>query len=642
MAHTIKARLWLGFAMVIALVCIGNAIAYCFSLSAAANIQTLLKGTVDKSVAERVGAEECRAQLMQARHEEKSFLLERNPNSVLAIDAAIASSTETLQNIQKIAQDPQVKQSAQDAAGQIGKYKAALHEVVELTTKKGLTLDTGLLGDLRTAAHDVEKIVNDQGLAELSVVMLSCRRHEKDYLLRGDEKYIEEISKCVAEFNKQMVAFSLPQDVQSKAADLWKKYVERMKAIAQIDKEIREKQSRMSDAAAGMEKAVAQIADAAAKDIGNVTSATSDVLYAIRIVIIWVAIATMVVGCLIAFVSSNSVTRPLRKIIAVLTASTGKVTLASKQVAQSSQSMAEGASVQASSLEETSASLEEIASMTRQNADNARQATAMADGASTAAESGQKVTLNMGEEISTRIKQLTDAIGQIKSSTDQTAKIIKTIDEIAFQTNLLALNAAVEAARAGDAGKGFAVVAEEVRNLAQRSADAARNTASLIEQSQANAANGVKVSSDVAQILKQAVEIEIAKNFQSAVEASSKVKHLIAEVASATDEQAKGIEQVNTAVAAMDKVTQGNAANAEESAAASEQLAFQARELSEMVEELIRITGGSKEFEVSGEETGVAGRLQRPAPRAVESDRRATPAAIVSSNRHALAACEVN
>ncbi|MBD3344585.1 MAG: chemotaxis protein, partial [Chitinivibrionales bacterium] len=172
-------------------------------------------------------------------------------------------------------------------------------------------------------------------------------------------------------------------------------------------------------------------------------------------------------------------------------------------------------------------------------------------------------------------------INKIKTSSDETAKIIKTIDEIAMQTNLLALNAAVEAARAGEAGRGFAVVAEEVRNLAQRSAEAAKNTADLIEGSQKNADNGVAASEDVGRSLEQ-----IGGRVQ-------KVAQLISEVSAASEEQSQGIDQVNTAVAQMDQVTQTNAANSEESASASEELSGQAQNLNVMVAELIAIVGGS-------------------------------------------------
>jgi methyl-accepting chemotaxis protein len=250
--------------------------------------------------------------------------------------------------------------------------------------------------------------------------------------------------------------------------------------------------------------------------------------------------------------------------------SAAQVNAAASQISSGSQSLAEGASEQASSLEEISSSLEEMSAMTRQNADNSSQATGLAAVANKSADKGQET---MKEMLATIIK--------IKTSSDETAKIVKTIDEIAFQTNLLALNAAVEAARAGEAGKGFAVVAEEVRNLAQRSAKAAKTTADLIEESVHNAEDGVNVTGQVAAVLD-----EIA-------DGSKKMNTLVIEIATASEEQAKGIEQVNMAVSELDKVTQQNAANAEESASAGEELSSQATELQSMVSHftLTKITG---------------------------------------------------
>jgi len=237
-----------------------------------------------------------------------------------------------------------------------------------------------------------------------------------------------------------------------------------------------------------------------------------------------------------------------------------QVASASVQVSTGGQSLSQGASEQASSLEEVSSSLQEMSSMTKQNAINAREAKGIAEEARGSAEKGVE-----------SMNRMSSAIDMIKTSSDSTSRIVKTIDEIAFQTNLLALNAAVEAARAGDAGKGFAVVAEEVRNLAQRSAEAAKNTSSLIEEAVKNSENGV------------AINAEVLKNFQEITEKINKVSQVVAEIAAASEQQDQGISQVNKAVEQMNQLTQQNAANAEESASAAQEMSSQSEEMRSMV-----------------------------------------------------------
>jgi hypothetical protein len=282
----------------------------------------------------------------------------------------------------------------------------------------------------------------------------------------------------------------------------------------------------------------------------------------------------LVMGGLVSAGLTLLIVRPLMRtltgLIDNLNDGAEQIAAAAGQTSAASQSLAEGAGEQAASLEETSASLEEMSSMTKRNAENAQKANELARQARTAADKG------VGD-----MQTMSAAMEALKVSSDDIAKIIKTIDEIAFQTNILALNAAVEAARAGEAGMGFAVVADEVRNLAQRSAQAAKETAAKIEGAIAKTAQGVEINNKVAATLNEIVT------------KARQVDELAAEVAGASREQTQGITQINTALTQMDQVTQSNAANAEESAAAAQELNAQATVLKESVHELVRLVGVS-------------------------------------------------
>ncbi|MCF8061030.1 MAG: hypothetical protein K9M82_00805 [Deltaproteobacteria bacterium] len=269
------------------------------------------------------------------------------------------------------------------------------------------------------------------------------------------------------------------------------------------------------------------------------------------------------------YFTQRSITRPVNRMIEGLTQSAEEVTRASGQISTASQSLAEGASEQAASIEETSSSLEEMASMTQQNADNAAKADRIMREA--------KETV---ETANASMVELTASMEVITKSSDETSKIVKTIDEIAFQTNLLALNAAVEAARAGDAGAGFAVVADEVRSLAMRAAEAAGNTADLIDDTTRKVKDGSSLLS------------RTNEEFQEVSFGAAKVADLVSEISAASNEQAQGIDQVNRAVAEMDKVVQQNASQAEESASASEEMNAQSEQLKGIILQLAALVRG--------------------------------------------------
>jgi len=268
------------------------------------------------------------------------------------------------------------------------------------------------------------------------------------------------------------------------------------------------------------------------------------------------------------FFLGRRISKPITTAVVGLSDAADQIASGAEAVSNSSQTLAEGASEQAAAIEETSSSLEEMSSMTKQNADNASHANQL-----------MTETKDTVARASRSMGNLTTSMGEISRASEETSKIIKTIDEIAFQTNLLALNAAVEAARAGEAGAGFAVVADEVRNLALRAAEAAKNTADLIEST----VKKVKEGSELVE--------KTEKEFGEVTASVGKSGELIGEISAASQEQAQGIEQVNKAVSEMDKVVQQNASNAEESASASEEMDAQAMRMKEFVGGLVALVG---------------------------------------------------
>jgi methyl-accepting chemotaxis protein/methyl-accepting chemotaxis protein-1 (serine sensor receptor) len=318
-------------------------------------------------------------------------------------------------------------------------------------------------------------------------------------------------------------------------------------------------------------------------------------------------IAVVIAAAVIAILLFRSIlgsNRTLRQICAEIAEGARQVASASKQVSSASSALAQGSSEQAASLEETSASTEEINSMTQKNAENA----------STAARETENAD-NLLAETTQKLDQMIASMKEINTSSEKISRIIRVIDEIAFQTNILALNAAVEAARAGEAGMGFAVVADEVRNLAQRCAQAAKDTSDLIEESIVRSQEGKGKLDDVSAWVNRVVDN------------ASRIKVLANEVHMGSQEQARGIEQIARAVSQMQQVTQSTAASAEESASAGEEMSAQAANLNDAVNRLSGLVGAGEEMETVSARTAPTGLRAGTPARSAPARRESRPTA---------------
>lgn len=530
--------------------------------------------------------------LFKIRQHEKNYIIRNDNRYVDEVNKNIKALKKQIKTTKDKFDNQANKQVMTDIAKSLSQYQKEFSDYVELEAEK----DNAIVSMIKEA-RDLEKVSSsirqDQkneyakllktkstevdkkdkldkadDANKIIKMSLNARIEEKNYISRNEKAYVKKFDSIINNI------ISLARNLESRFKDISNQaetgkliksateYESTFLDYVNLNKKQDQARNEMEIAA----RAIVEKCLSFRKTQKEMMIKTISISKILMLVISGIAI---VVGSFLAFFITIGITKPINRISKVLANTSNQVSSASNQVSSSSLHLAEGATQQAAGLEETSASIEEMTAMAKSNAENAN----LANNITTD-------TLGMMDNANTSMNELINSMDDISKSSGEAVKIIKTIDEIAFQTNLLALNAAVEAARAGDAGAGFAVVAEEVRNLAMRATDAAKNTSVLLEDTVEKIKGGSSFVS------------ETNANFKKVVDGSKKIGSLVGEISNASQEQSQGIIQLNAAVSEMDQVTQRTAAIAEESSSAAEELNAQASHVKEIVSELMAITVG--------------------------------------------------
>jgi methyl-accepting chemotaxis protein len=426
--------------------------------------------------------------------------------------------------------------------------------------------------------NTIERIEKADDMNRLIKHLLQIRRYEKNYIIRNDKKSID----IVDQYANRMIELVQKNKKKCRHAAFKSNMEELIQEIEKYRKSFQIFVSKLDQHHVSSEK-IAKIETldddmvAAAQRIESIASEyrktmKHELKERTDMAIIFVLSTTgfaIVMGLIFALMITRMITIPLKKVVDRLTETSSQISEVSSLITDSSASLAEGTTQQAAALEESSANLEEISRMTKSNADNAK-----------FGNTAMKKALEAVDDANSGMNRVNDFMNKISESSQETHLIIKTIDEIAFQTNLLALNAAVEAARAGEAGAGFAVVADEVRTLAMRSAEAAKNTANLIDTS----VNQINECSKLV--------VQTRQSFHRVSESAEVISKNASQIMSASLEQSEGISQVNQAVSELDKITQINALKSEEEATSAEKMRQMVFILNDCVDQLLGIIEG--------------------------------------------------
>jgi methyl-accepting chemotaxis protein len=591
---TMRQRLSLGFGTMIMLIGLGAGVGIWFAGEIGARVGTLISEDLRAQRAIQTAS----LLAVKLREDQQQFLL---TSKVASIDEAIRTGArleETLIEVRGRLAEAGDRARLDQVLVDVQAIRGQLQSLRDASIAMGLDEDLGLRADLRGAAHEIEDEIERLDAPELRVLLLMARRHEKDYMLRGDPQYVDRLRERLEEFRAAAVREGLAAPLRSRLDGLWLRYFASFGEFVALHQSILFANDELAALSARIQAANDELGDGIATHARDTERAVFALMEDVTGLLLVVLLVAVVAGVVIAAWIINSITSSvasargviarisvgelsfdrdelrsrdeigqmltnidamktrLAEIATLISSGSREVIVSAEQVSMGNALLNQRTGEQASSLEEIAASMEQMTGSVEQNAERARRADDLAARAQMQASGGGAV-----------VERAVESMGAIEESSRRIADIIGVIDEIAFQTNLLALNAAVEAARAGDQGRGFAVVAAEVRALAGRSAEAAREIRTLIGEGVTRIRDGSGLVSATGLALEEIVA------------SVTELSELVGEIAVASGQQASAIGQVNNAVFEMDRMTQQNASMVEEVAAASEVMGSRAHEL---------------------------------------------------------------